>query len=121
MDKFRIVTFLSRFLLLILLTSLINGRFSSVNMMQNTVSPVKNGESFAIVSAMNSGKTTAHEHQKHTGECHACCNCFCQVILPVQSITLVSNPVIMSFCSFSPVANLPEVILSRFIPPRTLA
>ena len=121
MDKFRIVTFLSRFLLLILLTSLINGRFSSVNMMQNTVSPAKNGESFAIVSAMNSGKTTAHEHHKHTGECPACCHCICQVILPVQSITLVSNPVIMSFCSFSPVANLPEVILSWFIPPRTLA
>lgn len=119
MHKFRTFTVLSRFLLLILLTASINGRFGSAHTMQSTVSPAKTCGALAIVPAMQRDKNSAHEHHKHTGECHTCCNCICHVILPVQSIKLDYNPVIMSFGSFRLIANLPEVTLSRFIPPRT--
>ena len=121
MHKYSAITLFSRFLLLILLTASINGGFSGVHAMQTTVVPEQNRESFATLSAMHTSKKTAHEHHNHSGECYTCSNCLCQVILSVQSIRLDYNPVITSFCSFKPITNLPEIILSRFIPPRTLA
>jgi hypothetical protein len=120
MHQLIIVTFFSRFLLLILLTGSINGQLGTAHAEQTSVSPAKTGESFAMVSARPE-KKTVHEHHNHTGECHTCCNCFCNVILSIQSIKLDYNPVIMSFGSFKPIANLPEVTLSRFIPPRAVA
>lgn len=119
--NFRIITFLSRLLLLILLTASINGQFGSAHAMQQRVSPAKTGDSFTLFSAMHAERKTAHEDHKHSGECHTCCICLCHVILPVQSIKLDYNPVIISFSSFKPIANLPEITLSRFIPPRKLA
>jgi len=121
MHKFRIVTFLSRSLLLILLTALINGQFSSAHQMQSSVSPTKTGESFALASAKHSDQKTSQKHHEHSGDCHICSNCIYHVFLPVQPIKLDYNAVITSFCSFKLVVNLPEVTLSRFIPPRNVA
>ncbi len=121
MRQFMIVTFFSRFLLLILLTVSINGPFGSAYAQQTSVSHAKTGGSFAMISAVHTEKKTTHENHNHTCECYECCNCLCHGILPVQSIKLDYNPVIMSFGSFKPIANLTEVTLSRFIPPRTAA
>ena len=121
MHKYSAITFFSLFFLLILLTASINGEFSGVKSTHTSISSAQNGEAFAAVSAMHTDHKTAHERHKHSAECYTCCNCLCHVILSVQSIRLDYNPVITSFCSFKPITNLPEIILSRFIPPRTLA
>ena len=120
MHKFRIVTFLSRFLLLILLTASINGRFSSAHAIQSTVSPANSSESLAVASALHCDQKTSQKHHEHSGECHTCSNCVCHLLLPVQTIKLDYHPVITSFCSFKPIETLPEVTLSRFIPPRNV-
>jgi hypothetical protein len=120
MHTYSAITLFCRIFLLILLTASINGKFGHAQVVQTSRSSAQNRESFATVSAMHADKKTAHEHHKHSGECYTCCNCLCHVILSVQSIKLDYNPVIMSFCSFKPITNLPEIILSRFIPPRAL-
>ncbi|NTW70477.1 MAG: hypothetical protein HGB23_11670 [Chlorobiaceae bacterium] len=111
--------FLSRLLLLMLLTASINGQFSSAHAVQTTLAAAITGEEFVMLPAMQREKNSTNEHHKHTGECHTCGNCLCHVILPVQSLKLDYNPAVISFCTFKPIANLPEVTLSRFIPPRT--
>ena len=121
MHMFSIVTFLSRFLLLILLTTSVGGQFSSAHEMQTSVSPTKTGESFALASAKHSDQKTSQRRHEHSGDCHICSNCINHVFLPVQTIKLDYNAVITSFCSFKPIVNLPEVTLSRFIPPRNVS
>jgi len=121
MQKIRTVTFFSRFLLLILLTASIDGKFDSTHAIQKSVVSADNFESFAVLSAMRTDKKNSHKHHEHSSECHTCSNCTCHVLLPVQTIKLDYNPVITSFCSFKLIVHLPEVTLSRFIPPRNLA
>jgi hypothetical protein len=122
MQKFRAVTFFFRFLFLILLTaSSINVEVGHAHAMPSTFSSANSSESFAVVSAMHGDQKTSHKHHEHSGDCHACSTCTCQVLLPVQTIKLDYNPVITSFCLFNPIVTLPEVTLSRFIPPRNAA
>ena len=69
---------------------------------------------------MHTDQKNSDKHHEHSGDCHTCPNCTCNVLLPMQTIKLDYNPVITSFCSFNLILNLPEVTLSRFIPPRNL-
>ena len=121
MHKSKAILYFSRFLLLILLTPLINCKFAPAHAMQTVVATANTIESFAVVSLMHTDQKPSHKNHEHSGECHVCSNCTCHVLLPVQTIMLDFKPVITSFCSFKIIAGLPEVTLSRFIPPRNVA
>jgi len=121
MQKFRTVPFFCRFLLLILLTASIDGKFSCAHAMQRSFASAHNHESSSLVSAMHRDKKNSSDHHKHSAECNVCSNCLCHLLLPAQTIKLDYSPVVMSFCSFKPLTNLTEVMLSMFIPPRNVA
>jgi hypothetical protein len=121
MQKLRTVTFFFTFLFSLFLTASITVGFISDHRMQKSVSSTYTMVSLDVTSAMHTDQKAANEPHQHSCDGHNCCNCIGNVIFPLQTIKLDYNPADISFSSFKPVTYLPEVTLSRFIPPRTLA
>lgn len=60
----------------------------------------------------------ADQHEDHDGGCLDCPGCACHAPLTVEPFTVLHNPFISSLTRLEPFTLLPEVYLSRFIPPQ---
>lgn len=61
------------------------------------------------------------EHNDGTGVCDTCVNCICHVSLTFQPFHLTYTPFILDLKTSHPFKDLPEVYLSKFIPPQNRA
>lgn len=102
-------------LLLVMLTVTINGAHESAHAMQ---SPVTTTSSAAEAPAPHDTPCTPFEHHQDNDGCDSCVNCVCHVSLTVQLFQLSYNPVISELQTADPFRFLPEVYLTRFIPPQ---
>lgn len=61
------------------------------------------------------------EQNDHQDGCDACINCICHASLTLQQFRLTYTPFIIDLKPSRPFKQLPEVYLSKFIPPQNLA
>jgi len=54
-------------------------------------------------------------------DCDSCADCACHAHLTVQPFQFISNPTISDLCMIDSFRHLPEVYLTRFIPPQIQA
>lgn len=118
MRKFIHLKFFSSLLLLALLTVTINGVHESAHAMQSSA-----------ISASSALETLTHDdfpcspcehHQDYDG-CDSCVSCACHASLTVQPFQLSYNPIILDLGTSDPFRHLPEVYLSKFVPPQISA
>jgi hypothetical protein len=117
MRKLIPLKFISRFLLVVILTVTINGMHESAHAIQSHVK-MANDQSFSESSSPHQCPCSPLEQHKDYDGCDTCINCACHAPLPVQHIKLSYNPSILDLQTFDPFKFLPEVYLSKFIPPQ---
>lgn len=121
MQKFSTIIFLSRFLLLVILNVAIDGVFTNVHALPVCVSEASDLSSPAAVSAFHHSHCLPPEQHHDSDDGDTCINCICHATLPVQTIQLVYNPLVIRLGFFEPFKLLPEVFLPGFIPPQNRA
>ena len=62
-----------------------------------------------------------HEEQSDVDQCASSCYCSCHLPVTVQPLRLLHVPIISRLLVYEPFTALPEVFLSKFIPPQNLA
>jgi len=118
MSKFIHLKFLSSLLLLVLLSATINGVHESAHAMQ---SPVNTASSALEAAPPHDTPCTPFEHHQDYDGCDSCVNCACHASFTIQPLQLSYNPIILDLSTFAPFKHLPEVYLSKFIPPQIQA
>lgn len=118
MRKFIHLKFISSVLLLVMLGVTINGAHESAHAMQN---PVKSASSALDAPAPDNTPCTPFEHHQDYDGCDSCVNCACHSSMPVLSFKLSYDPVISDLSTSDPFKYLPEVYLTKFIPPQIQA
>jgi len=71
-----------------------------------------------IEKGCSTGPADKHSVPDH---CDSSCNCPCHAPLTVEPVRISCSQKISSLTSFEPFKAIPEVYLSRFIPPQNLA
>lgn len=115
MRKFIHLKFISSILLLVMLGGAIIGAHESAHAMQ---SPVNSTSSAMDAPAPDDTPCAPFEHQHDYDGCDSCVNCSCHASLTIEPFQLSYNPVISDLHRFDPFKYLPEVYLSRFVPPQ---
>lgn len=113
--------FLTRLLLLVMLTVTINGVHESAHALQSRVAAEDQEEAHSAHSALSAPHQcpcTPFEGHKDYDDCDTCVNCSCHAPLTVQPLKLVYNPIVVALSTYDPYRLLPEVYLSKFIPPQ---
>lgn len=109
---------ISRLLLVIMLTMAINGVHESAHAMQGYAKSQNDQASLSQVSAQHQCPCAPLGQHKDYDGCDTCINCACHAPLTVQIFKLGHNPIILSLNTSDPFTYLPEVYLSKFIPPQ---
>ncbi len=118
MRKFIHLKFVSSVLLLVMLGVTINGAHESAHAMQ---SPVKSASSALDAPAPDDTPCTPFEHHQDYDGCDSCVNCACHASLTIQPLQLSYNPIVSELQPYAPFRFIPEVYLSKFIPPQIQA
>lgn len=118
MRKFIHLKVISSILLLVMLSVTINGAHESAHAMQ---SPVNSASSALDAPAPDDPPCTPFEHHHDYDGCDSCVNCSCHASLTIEPFQLSYNPVISDLHTFDPFKHLPEVYLSKFVPPQIQA
>ena len=113
--------FFSRLLLLVMLTVIVNSVHESALAMQVHVKAANFQLSLSEIPAPHQFPCSPHEHRKDFDGCDTCINCACHAPLTVQQLKLSYNPSVQNFQTYDPFKFLPEVYLSKFIPPQIQA
>jgi len=119
MRTFIHLKFVASILLLVMLTVTLQGAHESAHAMQSPVTATSSALENPV-SADTAPCTPFEHHQDYDG-CDSCVNCACHASLTVQPIQLSYNPVISNLQTSDPFKFLPEVYLSKFIPPQIQA
>lgn len=119
MRKLIPLKFFALILLVVMLTVAINGVHESAHAMQSQVtsSDEKDGLHSEIAAPHHCPCVPLEQHKDYDG-CDSCVNCACHAPLIVQPLKLVYNPIIVALSTYDPLNFLPEVYLSKFIPPQ---
>lgn len=110
--------FISRLVLIVMLTVTINSLHESAHAMsghdltQNSPAEMFAGHSCPCAPM--------EQHKDYDG-CDNCINCVCHAPLTVKPFQLDYNPIIVELSASDPFKFLPEVYLSKFIPPQKQA
>jgi hypothetical protein len=118
MQKFIHLKFFSFILLAVMLAVTIDGARESAQAMQSRVSAAKDQTSHSEISTPHHCPCTPLEEHKDNDCCDTCANCACHAPLTVRPFQLSYNPIIVVLSSHDPFKLLPEVYLSKFIPPQ---
>ncbi len=121
MRKLIPLKFVSQLLLVIMLIVAVNGVHESAHAMQDNVKASSDQTSLSQISAPHQCPCTPPADHKDYDGCDTCVNCACHAPLSVQPLVLNYNPSILSLRFSDPYQYLPEVFLSKFIPPQILA
>lgn len=121
MRKLVPLKFFAAILLLAMLAVTVNGVHESAHAMTT----VTGGSPHSVtapqpVDANDTPCTPFEHHQDHDG-CDSCVNCSCHASMTVWPFVLDYNPVISALSLFDPFKHLPEVYLSKFVPPQIRA
>jgi len=108
-------------MLLVMLTMTINGVHESAHAMQSHVTFANDQASHSEISAHNQCPCAPLEQHKDYDGCDTCVNCTCHAPLTNQPIQISYNPSILALHVSDPFKFLPEVYLSKFIPPQIQA
>lgn len=119
MRKLIPLKFVSQLLLMIMFIVTVHGVHESAHAMQGHVmassdSAISHGE---FSAPHKCPCTPPAEHKDYDG-CDTCINCACHAPLAVQQLVVHYNPIILSLGFSDPYQYLPEVYLSKFIPPQ---
>ena len=115
MRKFIHLKFFSLLLIMAMLTVTFHCVHESAHAMQ---SPVTTASTAAEASAPHDTPCTPCEHHQDYDGCDSCVNCACHASLTVQPFQLSYNPLISELQTADPFRFLPEVYLTKFIPPQ---
>jgi len=117
MRKLIPIKLVSRLLLVVMLTVTVNCVHESAHAMQ---SHVKANDKAALedISAPHQCPCAPSEEHKDYDGCDTCSNCVCHAPLVVQPFQLGYNPIVLDLCSDALFQHLPEVYLSKFVPPQ---
>ena len=96
----------------------INGVHESAHAMQNHVTTGNDQVSASEITDTHHCPCAPHEQHEDSDCCDSCINCACHAPLAVQQFKLGYNPIILDLNTSDPFKHLPEVYLSRFIPPQ---
>lgn len=113
--------FISRLILTVMLTVTINSVHESAHAMQSLVVAEDAQVLYSEISASHQCPCSPVEQHKDNDCCDTCVNCACHAPLTVQLFKFSYNPSILDLQTFDPFKFLPEVYLSRFIPPQQQA
>ncbi len=117
MQKLIPLKFFTLLLLMVILTVMINGVYESAEAMQNCVAT--GYQEHSDISASHQCPCAPREQQKDYDGCDTCANCACHAPLIVLPFKLHYNPSsILALQPSDPFTFLPEVYLSKFIPPQ---
>jgi hypothetical protein len=103
-----------------MLTVTINGVHISAHAMQSHVIDASIQASSAENSASHQCPCSPLEEHKDCDGCDTCINCACHAPLSIEQFQLSYNPIILDMSTSDPFKHLPEVFLSKFIPPHIL-
>ncbi|MBI5485166.1 MAG: hypothetical protein HY888_11985 [Deltaproteobacteria bacterium] len=118
MRKFIPIQFFARLLLVVMLTVTVNGVHESVHAMQSDVSASSYQVSDVEVFASHQCPCSPLEQHKEYDGCNSCINCACHAPLIVQQFKIDFNPLVLDLQTSDPFRFLPEVFLTKFIPPQ---
>lgn len=121
MRKFLPLKLLSWLLLVVILTAMTHGLCESAHASQGELSVTWDQGSQSQVSASDQCPCCPLEHNDDQHSCDACINCICHASLTLQQFQLTYTPFIIDLKTSQPFRLLPEVYLSKFIPPQNLA
>lgn len=122
MRKLIPLKFVSQLLLVIMTIVAVHGVHESAHAMQYSVSSSNDSAiTHAELSAPHQCPCTPPvQHNDYDG-CDTCVNCACHAPLSVQQLVINYDPIVVSLHFSDPYQHLPEVFLSKFIPPQNLA
>ncbi len=115
------VTFISWLLLAVMLTATLHGVHENALAMQDHASGSGCTASSGDHAAHHHSHDPSPEHDGDHGCCDSCVNCVCHASLAMHQFTLSYSPLVTALTPFEPYRHLPEVFLSKFIPPENLA
>lgn len=108
-------------MLLVMLTMTINGVHESAHAMQSHVTTASDQALHSEISASHQCPCAPLEQHKDYDGCDTCVNCTCHAPLTSQLIQISYNPSILTLHFSDPFKFLPEVFLSKFVPPQIQA
>jgi hypothetical protein len=112
----------ARLMFLVMLVVTVHGVHESAHAMQISVT-VSNDSAITKAECSAPQKcpcTPPSQHKDYDG-CDTCINCSCHAPLAVQQLVIHYNPILLNVGFSDPYQHLPEVFLSKFIPPQNLA
>ena len=122
MRKLIPLKFFSWVLLVVMLTITIDGVYENAHAVQSHVTAANEQASPSEISASHHCPCAPLEQHKDYDGCDTCVNCTCHAPLTIQPFQLSYNPSILdNLYASDPFKHLPEVYLSKFIPPQNQA
>jgi hypothetical protein len=118
MRRFLHLKFISSALLLLMLIVTLDGAHESTHAMQSAVTTAN---SAAESVSPHDTPCTPFEHNQDYDGCDSCVNCACHASLTILPFKISYDPIILDMSTFDLFKHLPEVYLTRFIPPQILA
>jgi hypothetical protein len=119
-----LIKFVSSALVLIMLMIIVGG------LCTNACAVEKGTRTFHAISAQDNGvhsqagadhsPCSPCEDDDHSDGCDTCINCICHASMTVLPFALSYRPVISDLQTADPITALPEVYLSKFVPPQNL-
>lgn len=113
--------FISWVLLAVISAVTIHCVHESAHAIQSHVTAAGEHASDAEISAKHQCPCTPLEQQKDYDGCDTCSNCVCHAPLTIQPFHFSYDPIISYLSTFDPFKHLPEVYLTKFIPPQKQA
>ena len=110
--------FFSRLILLIMLTVMGNGVHESAHAMHTHAAAASECAWHPEISESHQCPSAPHEQHEDYDGCDSCSNCSCHAPLTGQPFQLSYNPMVLDLNTSDPFKFLPEVFLSKFIPPQ---
>jgi hypothetical protein len=108
----------SWFILVVLVAVTINGVHKGSHPPQEHASVTVSDASRSDLSAPHHCPCSPVDQHNDCDDCDACANCSCHAQLTSQPFQLSYNPTISSLSILDPFRHLPEVYLSKFVPPQ---
>lgn len=118
MKKIIPAKFISLLLLVVMLTMTITGVHESVHAMQCHVKKVSEQATLLEVTTSHFNPSAPLEQHNDFAGCDTCANCTCHAPLSNQPVLICYNPVVLTLHTSEPFRFLPNVFLSKFIPPQ---
>lgn len=113
--------FFSLLLLVVMVTVTISGAYGNAHALQSHVAATGAQDVPSDLSAPHQCPCTPFEQHKDYDGCDTCVNCTCHASLVVQPFQLDYRPFELDLRPSDPFRFLPEVYLSKFIPPQKQA